>query len=101
MITSPSSFTVIHDLPHDHVPVQLHSHPRRLNSFYFISILIIRVHCHKLEQHQVKDSCNDSQPKDDEEQGEGDVLWLGLQGVVLLESHQVTKSSCRSESSNY
>ena len=91
--------TLGHDLPHDDVPVQLHGQPGSLQRLDLVPVLVLRVHRHELEQHQVEQGGNDGQTEHDEEEGEDDVLWSLLEGVVLLESHQVSKP-CRAQSSD-
>ena len=87
-VTEP---TLGHDLPHDDVPVQLHGQPGSLQRLDLVPVLVLRVHRHELEQHQVEQSGNDGQAEHDEEEGEDDVLWSLLERVVLLESNQISK----------
>ena len=54
-----------------------------------VPVLVLGVHRHELEQHQVEDGGDDGEAEEDEEEGEEDVEGLGLQGFVLLEGHQV------------
>ena len=85
-----------HDLPHDDVAVQLHGQPGGLQRLDLVPVLVLRVHRHELEQHQVEQGGNDGQAEHDEEEGEDDVLRSLLKGVVLLESHQVSEP-CRAQ----
>ena len=62
----------------------LYSHPRSLKSLNFIPILVLGVHGHELEQHQVEQGGDDGETEHYEEQGEDNVLRLGLQRIVLL-----------------
>ena len=55
-------------------------------------VFINCVHGHELKEHQVEDSCNDGEAEEDEEESEEDVEGVGLQGLILLEGHQVTKA---------
>ena len=50
------------------------------------------VHGHELEEHEVEDSSDDGEAEEDEEESEEDVEGVRLQGLVLLEGHQVTKA---------
>ena len=88
-VTEP---TLGHDLPHDDVPVQLHGQPGSLQRLDLVPVLVLRVHRHELEQHQVEQGGNDGQAEHDEEEREDDVLRSLLERVVLLESHQISKS---------
>ena len=88
--------TLGHDLAHDDVPVQLHGQPGRLQGLDLVPVLVLRVHRHELEQHQVEQGGNDGQAEHDKEEGEDDVLRPLLEGVVLLESHQISKP-CRAQ----
>ena len=63
-----------------------------LNGLLDISLLILGVHRHELEDHQVERGGNDRQAEHDEEQSKGDVLRLVLQWVVLLEGHKVPEA---------
>ena len=83
---------VCHNLPHDDVAVKLDSEPGGLHGLYLVSVLVLRIHCHELEQHQVQQSSNDGQTEHDEEEREDDVLWSLLECVVLLESNQISKA---------
>jgi len=56
-----------------------------LNGFLDIPFLVLRVHRHELEDHQVEGSGDDGQAEHDEEEGKGDVLGLVLQRVILME----------------
>ena len=87
-VTEP---TLGHDLPHDDVPVQLHGQPGRLQCLDLVPVLVLRVHRHELEQHQVEQGGNDGQAEHDEEEREDDVLRSLLERVVLLESNQISK----------
>ncbi len=63
-----------------------------LNGFLDIPLLVLRVHGHELEDHQVERGGDDGEAEHDEEEGEGDVLRLLLQRVVLLQGHEVTEA---------
>ena len=63
-----------------------------LNGLLDISLLILGVHRHELEDHQVERGGNDRQAEHDEEQSKGDVLRLVLQWVVLLEGNKVPEA---------
>ncbi len=63
-----------------------------LNGLNFVPLLVLGVHRHKLEDHEVEDGGDDGETEHDEEEGEGDVFRLLFQGVVLLQGHQVPKS---------
>jgi len=63
-----------------------------LNGFLNIPLLVLRVHGHELEDHQVERGGDDGEAEHDEEEGEGDVLRLLLQRVVLLQGHEVAEA---------
>ena len=84
-----------HDLPHDDVTVELHSQSGSLQGLYLVPVLVLRIHCHELEQHEVEQGGNDGQPEHDEDQHEGHVLgrlqmidWSHL--VTPAWSHLIT-----------
>ena len=58
---------VCHNLPHDDVAVKLDSEPGGLHGLYLVPVLVLRIHCHELEQHEVQQSSNDGQTEHDEE----------------------------------
>lgn len=60
-----------------------------------VPLLVLRVHGHELEDEQVERGSDDGQAEHDEEEGEGDVLGLPLQAVVLLQGHQVPEADRR------
>ena len=45
-----------------------------LYRLYFVPLLVLSVHGHELEDHEVQDGCDDGQPEHDEEQGKGHIL---------------------------
>ena len=55
-------------------------------------VFINCVHGHELEEHKVEDGSDDGEAEEDEEESEEDVEGVGLQGLILLEGHQVTKA---------
>ena len=55
-----------------------------LNGLYLVTLLILRVHGHKFEYHKVEYGGYDGQAEHDEEEGEGDILRLLLESIVLL-----------------
>ena len=57
-----------------------------------VPVLVLGVHGHELEEHEVEDGGDDGQAEQDEEEGEEDVEGLALQGLVLLQGHEVAKT---------
>ena len=57
-----------------------------------VPVLVLGVHGHELEQHQVEDGGDDGEAEQDEEEGEEDVEGLVLQGLVLLQGNKVTET---------
>lgn len=51
--------SVVHNLSHDNITVQLHRQPRRLQSFDLVPVLVLCVHRHELEQHQIEERSDD------------------------------------------
>ena len=66
-----------------------------LNCLLFVSFLVLGVHGHEFEDEQVEGGGDDGQPEHDEEQGEGHVLGLPLQAVVLLQGDVVPEPNGR------
>ena len=66
-----------------------------LNGFLNISLLVLRVHGHELEDHQVERGGDNGEAEHDEEESEGDVFRFVLQRVVLLQGHEVAESDGR------
>ena len=57
-----------------------------------VPVLVLGVHGHELEEHEVEDGGDDGQAEQDEEEGEEDVEGLALQGLVLLQGHEVAET---------
>ena len=57
-----------------------------------VPLLILGIHGHELEDHQVERGRDDGQAEHDEEERERDVLGLVLERVVLLQRHEVAEA---------